>query len=175
MVERDQTAPDFIAPAVSDGQVIELELFRLIDEHDAVVLLFYPADFVPACTAELVAIRDAGWASNDDIAVVGLSGDSLFAHFAYADRFSLPFPLVSDFHGSIADSYGLLTDEWEAHTDISKRAVVVIDGEWTVRFVAESRDALDQVEPAPVERAGDAVAELDIDLPRPQVDFDGHW
>lgn len=175
MVEVGQTAPDFIAPAVSQGEAFELELFRLIEDHDAVALLWYPADFVPTCTADLTGVRDAGWHEIPNLAVVGISGDSLFAHAAYADRFDLPIPLVSDFHGSVADSYGLLADAWEAHSRIPRRGAVVVDGDWEVRFVETTTDALEQADPAPVERAAEALGDIGIDVERPTVDyrFDG--
>jgi len=90
-----------------------------------VVLLFVPADFVPACTAEWTAVRDANWNKTPGLAVIGISGDSLFSHAAYANEFDLPFPLVSDFHGGIAETYDLLAEKWEGHSRIGRRATVV--------------------------------------------------
>jgi peroxiredoxin len=175
MVGVGDTAPDFIAPAVRGEAADELALFRLVEAHDAVALLFAPATFVPACTAELAAVRDAGWGDRDDLAVAALTGDSLYAAFAYADRFALPFPVVADFHGGVAESYDLLADSWEGHSDIPRRATVVIDGDWTVRFAEATADALDRVDPAPVERATEALREIGIDAARPRVDYDGEW
>jgi len=148
MVAPGQKAPDFIAPALIDGQGTALELFVQIREHEAVVLLFAPADFVPACTAEFVAVREAGWHDTPDLAVIGLTGDSLFSHADYADQYDLPFPLVSDFHAGVADQYDLVLDEWEGHRTIPGRAAVVIDGDWEVRAL-ERADPLDQSDPAP--------------------------
>jgi len=168
-------APDFIAPAVADGTATELALFRLVDGHEAVVLCFAPATFVPTCTAELAAVRDAGWHDRQDLAVAALTGDSLYAGFAYADRFDLPFPVVSDFGGGIADSYDLLAESWEGHSEIPRRATVVIDGDWTVRFAAATADPLDRADPAPVERASETLREVGLDVERPRVDYDGPW
>jgi peroxiredoxin len=176
-------APDFIAPAVAGGggggadgrAATELALFRLVEAHDAVALLFAPATFVPACTAEFAAVRDAGWGDRDDLAAVALTGDSLYAAFAYADRFNLPFPVVADFHGGVAESYDLLAESWEGHSDIPRRAAVVIDGDWTVRFTAATEDALDRADPAPVQRATEALRAVGVDVERPRVDYDGEW
>ncbi|QUO48314.1 redoxin domain-containing protein [Halorubrum ruber] len=175
MIGVGDTAPDFIAPAVSGGTAIELELFRLVRGHDAVVCCFAPATFVPTCTAELAAVRDAGWDDRDDLAVAALAGDSLYAAFAYADRFELSFPVVADFHGGVAESYDLLAESWEGHSDIPRRATVVVDGDWTVRFAAATDDALDRAEPAPVERATEALREVGVDVERPRVDYDANW
>lgn len=175
MIEEGRKAPDFISPAVEDGTATELELFRLVDGHRAVVLCFFPAHFVPTCTAELAAVRDGGWAAERDLAVVGVAGDSLFSGFAYADRFDLPFPIVADFHGSVADSYDLLADSWEAHSEIPRRATVVIDDDWTVRFAEATRDALDEVTPSPVQNATETLRDLGIEVERPRVNYDGPW
>ncbi len=175
MIDVGVKAPDFIAPAVSDGAGVELELYRLVESHRAVVLCFAPASFVPTCTAEFAAIRDAGWHDHPDVAVVALTGDSLFSGFAYADRFDLPFPLVSDFHGGVADSYDLLAESWEGHSEIPRRATVVLDDDWTVRFAEATGDALDRPAPAPVENATATLRAIGPDVDRPQVDYDGGW
>jgi len=168
MVATGETAPDFIAPAAVGETAQELELFRLVQDNEAVVLLFVPVDFVPAPTAELVAVAEAGWPEREDIAVVGIRGDSLYSHTAYADRFGLSFPLVSDWHGSVADSYDLRRNEFDTHTDVPARAVVVVDGDWTVRY-AEETDPMATPSPAPVERAADALDNVGVSMSRPQV------
>ncbi|QKG92842.1 redoxin domain-containing protein [Halorubrum salinarum] len=175
MIRVGDTAPDFIAPAVSGEAADELALFRLVEAHDAVALLFAPATFVPTCTAAFAAVRDAGGADRDDLAVAALTGDSLYAAFAYADRFDLPFPVVADFHGGAAESYDLLADSWEGHSDIPRRAAVIVDSDWTVRFAEVTADALDRVDPAPVERATEALRDLGVDAARPRVDYDAEW
>jgi peroxiredoxin len=171
MVTVGGKAPDFIAPALVDGEGVMVELFKTIRTHDAVALLFAPADFVPECTAELVAVRDAGWHTVDGLAVIFLSGDSLFSHAAYADQHDLPFTLVSDFHGSVAETYGLLAEEWEGHSHIPRRATVVVDGDWDVAAIHRTDDPLDRVSPAPVEDASETLRSLGLDVQQPNVDY----
>ncbi len=171
MVRTGQKAPDFIRPAVAGGDVQMLELFAEVREHGAVVLVFEPADFVPTGTAELRAVRAAGWHDRPDLLVVGVTGDSLYSHVAYAAQHDLPFPLVSDFHGGVADSYDLLLADWEGHSDIPSRAAVVVDGDWEVRAV-ERVDPLDSCSPAPVERVTDTLHELGCPVTRPTVRYD---
>ncbi len=168
MVTTGETAPDFIAPAAVGEAAQELELFRLVEENAAVVLLFYPVDFVPAPTADLVAVAEAGWHDRDDVAVVGISADSLYAHTAYADRFGLTYPLVSDWRGSVADSYGLRRDEFDTHTDVPARAAVVVGGDWTVRCVEEV-EPLATPSQTPVERAAEELADLGAAVTRPEI------
>jgi peroxiredoxin len=171
MVRTGQKAPDFIRPATVDGDLQLLELFAEVREHGAVVLVFEPADFVPTGTAELRAVRAAGWHDRSDLLVVGVTGDSLYSHVAYAAQHHLPFPLVSDFHGGVADSYDLLLADWEGHSDIPGRATVVVDGDWEVRAV-EQADPLDSRSPAPVERVTDTLQELGYPVTRPTVQYD---
>lgn len=171
MVTTGQTAPDFIAPAVLDSEGVMLEFFAELQDREAVVLIFEPADFVPTCTAELCAVRDAGWHAVPELAVIALTGDSLFSHAAYADQYELPFPIVSDFHGGVADSYDLLLEEWEGHRTLPARATVVVDADWTVRAV-ESVDPLAEASPSPVESAFETLASMGFDIDYPTVSYD---
>lgn len=172
MVAVGDSAPDFIATALVDGEGVTLELFREVQSHDATVLYFYPANFVPECTAELCAVRDAGWCKHDNLAVIGLSGDSLFSHAAYTTEYDLPLALVSDFHGSVAEQYDLLADDWEGHSHIPERAAVVIDSDWEVRAVEREVEPLAWASPAPVERVHEHVRDVGIDVARPDVCYE---
>lgn len=172
MVTTGDSAPDFIATALVDSEGVSLELFREIRSHEATLLYFYPADFVPECTAELCAIREAGWLQHEALAVIGLSGDSLFSHAAYASQHDLSMPLVSDFHGGVAESYDLLVDDWEGHRHIPERAAVVIDGGWEIRTVEREDEPLARASPAPVERAHEQIQQAGVDVPRPQVRYE---
>jgi len=75
------------------------------------VLYFYPKDDTPGCTKEACSFRDdlhkleALGAS-----VVGVSVDDSNSHAEFAKKYHLPFPLLSDKDGKVADSYGALTN-----------------------------------------------------------------
>lgn len=171
MLESGQVAPDFILPGVEDGVGDTCDLVGFVENHRAVLVLFYPADFVATCTADLVAVQRAGLPARDDLAVVGISGDSIYAHAAYAEENGLTFPLLSDFHGGAAESFGLLADSWEGHDAIPVRAAVAIDGEWTIRGI-ETADPLAETSPAPVETvASDLEDALGRDVERPTVSY----
>jgi thioredoxin-dependent peroxiredoxin len=72
-----------------------------------VVLFFYPADDTPGCTKEACGFRDA-W--NDlaalGVTVLGVSPDGAASHGAFADKYQLPFPLLSDPDRSVMRAYG---------------------------------------------------------------------
>jgi peroxiredoxin Q/BCP len=73
-----------------------------------VVLYFYPADDTPGCTAEACSFRDAYEEFTDAGAIViGVSGDSLEKHERFAERYDLPFALVSDHDGALRRAFGV--------------------------------------------------------------------
>lgn len=172
MVEPGQKAPDFIAPGIVQGDGRMIELFTELESREVVVLVFAPAAFVPTTTADFCAVRDAEWGGNPRIGVFGISGDSLFSHAAYTREYEFQFPLVTDFHSGIAESYDLCADEWEGHRQIPMRGVVVIDSDWEVRHVESVPEPLEEVSPAPVESAGNTLQTLGFDVTVPTVQYE---
>ena len=62
-----------------------------------VVLYFYPKDDTPGCTKEACGFRDTQKLFAEKNAVVlGVSKDNVASHKKFADKFNLPFPLLSD-------------------------------------------------------------------------------
>ena len=104
MIKIGDRAPDFELPDQS-GANISLSL--LLQNGD-LVLYFYPADFTPVCTAEACAFRDVHSDLSDiDIQVVGISPQSSESHQRFADRYSLPFPLLFDSGKKVIRTYGV--------------------------------------------------------------------
>jgi peroxiredoxin (alkyl hydroperoxide reductase subunit C) len=82
------------------------------------VLFSHPADFTPVCTTEFVALaREAEAFAARDCALMALSVDSLFSHFAWLrmirDRFGIEvrFPIVEDPTLVIGRAYGMVSAE----------------------------------------------------------------
>jgi peroxiredoxin Q/BCP len=95
-------APDFSLPDGDGNQ------WRLSDHRGkVVVLLFYPGDETPICTAQLCSVRDR-W--EDYVAtgaeVVGISKDSVESHQKFAEHHELPLRLLSDANGEVSQLYG---------------------------------------------------------------------
>lgn len=61
------------------------------------IIYFYPKDSTPGCTAEACSLRD-GWSELKRMGyvVIGVSKDSPQSHKKFAEKYSLPFPLVAD-------------------------------------------------------------------------------
>ena len=97
-------APQFSAQA-HDGSTVRLADYL---GRQAVVVFFYPQDNTPVCTAEACAFRDA---YEDFVGagaiVIGVSGDSLTSHQAFAAQRRLPFLLLSDADGALRRAFGV--------------------------------------------------------------------
>jgi peroxiredoxin Q/BCP len=70
------------------------------------VLYFYPKDDTPGCTKEACAFRDnLPRFTKLGAKIYGVSKDDLKSHAKFAEKYELPFTLISDADGSICDSY----------------------------------------------------------------------
>jgi thioredoxin-dependent peroxiredoxin len=96
-----------------------------------VVLLFYPGDNTPVCTAQLCSVRD-NWSEYQATGaeVVGISTDSVSSHKGFADKHSLTLRLLSDEKGEVVEQYDVKS--WLPGR--SARAVVVIDKKGIVQY-----------------------------------------
>jgi len=106
-------APDFTGATNGGGKV---SLSDLKGEH--VILYFYPKDDTPGCTKEACAFRDHFAAFKKKGAVVlGVSVDPVKSHDKFADKFKLPFTLVSDEDKKIVQTYSV----WGEKSSMGRR------------------------------------------------------
>jgi peroxiredoxin Q/BCP len=125
-------APDFTLPSTA-GEKVSLSDFR---DRTEVVLFFYPKDNSPACSAEACSFRDHYDAFRDAGAqVIGVSGDSLDLHRRFIERFSLPFPLLSDVDSGVQARYGVA----KLLGIIPGRVTFLIDRQGIIRHVFSSQ------------------------------------
>jgi peroxiredoxin Q/BCP len=95
-------APDFDITATSGKR---LKLADFIGKKN-VVLYFYPGDFTPVCTRETCGFRDAYQElASKDTEVIGVSLDSNDSHEKFAEKYNVPFELVSDASKGLTASY----------------------------------------------------------------------
>jgi peroxiredoxin Q/BCP len=81
-----------------------------------VVLYFYPKADTPGCTTEACEFRDNIFAFQEiGAAVVGVSVDDVGSQKEFADKYHLPFPLLSDASQATAKAYGVLRDSGVAN------------------------------------------------------------
>ena len=95
-------APAFTLPD-KEGNNISLSDFA----GKKVVLYFYPKDSTPGCTRQAQAFRDAfeKFVAAGAV-IIGISKDSVKAQKNFSDKYTLPFPLLSDTDALIIKAFG---------------------------------------------------------------------
>lgn len=99
-------APDFALPS-STGELVHLDDLQ----GKRIVLFFYPGD-TPGCITEACSFRDA-WQELQDagVVVLGISRDTVRSHQKFAAKHGLPFTLLSDEGGAVAQQYGVWVEK----------------------------------------------------------------
>lgn len=92
MLQVGQKAPNFTLPD-KDGSMVSLSDFL----GKKVVLYFYPKDNTPGCTRQACAFASLydGFKSKN-VQVIGISKDSVSSHVKFAEKYNLPFIILSD-------------------------------------------------------------------------------
>ncbi|MBW7887785.1 MAG: peroxiredoxin [Bacteroidetes bacterium] len=131
-VSKGQKAPDFTLVDTAKKPVT-LSSFA----GKKVVLLFYPGAFTGVCDKEMCSFRDSlAHYNNLQAQVLGISVDAPFVNKAFAEKYNIQFPLLSDYTRKVASqSCGLFKNlgGLEGY-DVANRAVYVIDGSGTVTY-----------------------------------------
>jgi len=103
------------------------------------VLYFYPKDFTPGCTTEVCTFRDDVLKLRKAGAdVVGISLDDVKSHAEFAQKYHVPFPLLSDADRKVATEYGVLTSHMGMH--YAKRTTFLINPDGKVAKVYQDVD-----------------------------------
>ena len=103
MISEGDEAPNFTLQA-DDGREVSLSDYQ----GKKVVLYFYPKDGTPGCTREAVEFRDMTREFEEkDIAILGVSKDSVESHQKFKRKHELPFTLLSDPAGKVLELYGV--------------------------------------------------------------------
>jgi peroxiredoxin len=122
-------APDFELQD-QHGQRVRLSSLR---GTKAALVVFYPWAFSRVCGGELAVLQaQLDEIAGDDVALLAVSTDPIFALRAYADQEGFTFPLLSDFwpHGAVAKAYGIFSEE----VGIALRGSFLVDREGVVRW-----------------------------------------
>lgn len=118
MLSENTKAPDFTL-CDNDGKTYSLSDFV----GKKLVLYFYPRDNTPGCTRQACAFAAA---YNDfrtmDVQVVGISKDSTASHAKFAEKYDLPFILLSDPELSAIKAY----DVWQEKKNYGKVSMGVV-------------------------------------------------
>lgn len=100
LLEIGSIAPDFSA-IDQHGEIHKLSDYK----NKWLIIYFYPRDNTPGCTKEACNIRDNYHELLKYSHIIGISTDPVVSHQKFANKFSLPFPLLSDQDKTIVRSY----------------------------------------------------------------------
>ncbi len=123
----------------AEGRRITSDMFA----GKPLIIYFYPKDNTPGCTAEACSIRD-GYQSlvSKGFTVIGNSKDSPASHVKFADKFSLPFMLLSDEDTSVNQAFGVWQKKRMAGREYmgTVRTTFVTDASHTVTHIIRKVD-----------------------------------
>ena len=128
-------APDFTLPD-KDGNAVSLHDFL----GKKVVLYFYPKDNTHGCTRQACAFAAAyeGFKSNNAV-VIGISKDSVSSHQKFAQKYDLPFILLSDPELQAIEAYGV----WQEKKLYGKVSMGVV----RTSFIIDEQGSIEKVLP----------------------------
>lgn len=117
-------APDFALPS-DTGETIRLSDLR----GKRVILYFYPADDTGGCTMQACGFRDRYPQIEEQNGIVlGVSRDGVESHRKFKTKYNLPFLLLADEQGEVAQAYGVDKAKlWGIPLPFKERSHFVID------------------------------------------------
>ncbi|HIR40492.1 MAG TPA: thioredoxin-dependent thiol peroxidase [Candidatus Egerieicola pullicola] len=135
MLKIGDPAPEFTLPD-QDGNLVSLKDFA----GKKVILYFYPRDNTPGCTRQAQAFA-AAYAQFQamDVAVIGISKDSTASHQRFAQKYELPFLLLSDPQLSAIQAYGV----WQEKKMYGKVSMGVV----RTTFLIDQSGRIEQIMP----------------------------
>ena len=135
MLKVGDTAPKF---SLYDADRKSREMGEFLVQGKKTIIAFYPGAFTGVCTKELCEFSDMNVELQKlGATVVGISVDSPFANKAFADKYGLRFPLLSDYKREAIKAYdvgwtGLAgLKEYES----SNRAIFIVDGSGKIEYM----------------------------------------
>ncbi|MBR1726904.1 MAG: thioredoxin-dependent thiol peroxidase [Muribaculaceae bacterium] len=115
------------------------------------IIYFYPKDNTSGCTAEACSLRDGyGELRRAGYALLGVSKDSAQSHVKFAQKHSLPFPLIADTDTTLQQAFGVWREKKMAGRTYmgTVRTTFVIDEQGTVTHIIDkvnNKDATGQL------------------------------
>ena len=135
MIEIGMKAPNF---TLSDQTGNSVSLSDYLGRK--VVLYFYPKDNTPGCTRQACAFAESFEEfKNLDVAVIGISKDSVSSHVKFAEKYNLPFVLLSDPEHKVIEAFGA----WQEKKNYGKVSMGVV----RTTFLIDEQGNIEKVMP----------------------------
>ncbi len=135
MLQIGMRAPEFRLMN-QNGEIVSLSDFV----GKKIVLYFYPKDNTPGCTRQACAFAAAyeGFRSQD-VAVIGISKDSVASHQKFVQKYDLPFILLADPELQAIQAY----DVWQEKKLYGKVSMGVVRS----TYIIDEQGFIEQVMP----------------------------
>lgn len=151
MLQIGNAAPDFTLTN-NDGVPTSLSDFK----GKKVVLYFYPKDNTPGCTRQACAFAGLyGEFQKRGVEVIGISKDSVASHVKFAQKYQLPFILLSDPDRIAIEAYGV----WQEKKMCGKVSMGVVRTTFLIDEAGVITDIMPRVKPDT--NAEEILAQLD--------------
>ena len=150
MLNIGDKAPQFTL-SDKDGNQISLKDFL----GKKVVIYFYPKDNTPGCTRQACAFAESYTQfKTKNIEVIGISKDSVNSHIKFAEKYDLPFILLSDPERIAIEAYGV----WQEKKMCGKVGMGVV----RTTFIIDENGNIEKIMPKvkPDTNAAEILAEL---------------
>ena len=135
MLNAGMKAPDF---TLNDQNGSPVRLSDYLGRK--VVLYFYPKDNTPGCSRQACAFAENYAAFREqNVAVIGVSKDSVASHVKFAQKFDLPFTLLSDPERQAIEAYGV----WQEKKMCGKVSMGVV----RTTFIIDEQGMIEHVMP----------------------------
>ena len=139
MLETGIKAPEFTLKN-QDGEEVCLKDFL----GKKVILYFYPKDNTPGCTTQACSFGDMYPQIREKGAVVlGVSKDSVASHKKFADKYGLPFTLLSDPELEVIQKY----EVWQEMNMFGKKVLGVVRSTYLIDEEGIIKEAFTKVKP----------------------------
>ena len=150
MLEIGMKAPNF---TLKDKNGNDISLSDFLGKK--IVLYFYPKDNTPGCTRQACAFAGAyKQFEAKGVEVIGISKDSVASHVKFAEKYDLPFILLSDPERIAIEAYGV----WQEKKMCGKVSMGVV----RTTFIIDENGNIEKIMPKvkPDTNAADILAEL---------------
>lgn len=140
MLKELQKAPDFTLPD-QDGIKHKLSDYK----GQWVLLYFYPKDDTPGCTTEACSLRDNFPSFKKlGIKVFGISIDSVESHYKFANKYKLPFTLLSDEDKKVVEKYSV----WQEKSMYGRKYMGTLRNSYLINPDGKIAKIYEKVKPA---------------------------
>jgi thioredoxin-dependent peroxiredoxin len=117
----------------SDGSITDFTLSKVLAEGQKVLLIFYPGDDTPGCTAQLCGVRDVySTYQKLGVTVLGVNPANAESHLKFIKKFDYPFGIIIDEDKTIREKFGAIGLFFGKPT--TKRSVFLLDTDGTCLY-----------------------------------------